>query len=58
MGAKTIVYVKVLTTKRLEPVTEWVEVQAVTLDDAVEEVERLKDVYRVIDVQYDKPEGV
>lgn len=49
MGAETTVYVKIS-----KPVIEWVEVQAVTLDDAIKEVK--EDVFQVLDVQYDKPD--
>jgi len=49
MGAKTTVYVKIS-----KPVTEWIEVQAVTLSDAIKEVK--EDTFQVLDVQYDKPE--
>jgi len=53
MGAETTVYVKILKPV-VKLVEEWVEVQAVTLDDAVKEVK--EDTFMVLDAQYDKPE--
>lgn len=53
MGAETTVYVK-----RARLVIEWVEVQAITLDGAVKEVESLGgSTCQVIGAQYDKPEN-
>jgi len=51
MGAETTVYVK-----RSRLVIEWIELQAITLDEAVKEVESLGSTCQVLDAQYDKPE--
>jgi len=52
MGAETTVYVK-----RSRIVTEWVEVQSVTLDDAIKDVKSLENTFQVFCAQYDEPEG-
>jgi len=51
MGAETTIYVKVV-----RPVSEWVEVRAVCLDDAMADAMNLPNVIAVLDAQYDKPE--
>lgn len=53
MGAETTVYVKV--TKEVE---QWVEVQAITLDEAKSLARDDCDVIRVISAQYDEPEDL
>lgn len=52
MSARTTIYVRVLKTY-----DEWIEVQAVTLDEAKEEAEKLPDVARVLETSYE-PGGV
>ena len=47
MGAETTVYVRVIKTH-----DEWIEVQAVTLDDAIKQAERLPGVVHVREASY------
>lgn len=51
MSAETVVYVK-----RSRLIIEWIETQAVTLNNAVKEVQNLESTFRVLDARYDKPE--
>ena len=51
MGAETTVYVKIS-----KPVIEWVEVQAITLDDAIKEVKEDTFHFQVLYAQYNKPD--
>jgi hypothetical protein len=52
MGAETRVYVRVL-----KAYDEWIEVSAITLDDAKEKAESLPGVIRVMETSY-VPGGV
>jgi hypothetical protein len=50
MGAETTVYVKVI-----KEVIGWVEVSAITLEDAIKVAREREDVDRVISAQYEEP---
>jgi hypothetical protein len=52
MGAETTIFVRVLKSH-----DEWIEVQAVTLDEATEKAEKIPGVIRVMEVSYE-PGGV
>ncbi len=49
MSAERPVYVKVV-----KEVTDWIEVSAITLDDAIKKAKEMNGVVRVVDVLYDK----
>lgn len=53
MGAETKVYVKVEKIEKM--VVEWIELSAITLDQAIIEAKKLPKVHRIIYAQYDKP---
>lgn len=51
MGAETTYYCQVLVSKK-----EWIEVQAVTMDEAIETAEKQRGVIKCIEVRHDRPE--
>jgi hypothetical protein len=55
MGAATRVYVQV---RRIVVTTEWVEVSAITNDEAARKATCLPGVSEVVQTTYERPEGV